>query len=60
MAKKTTTRKIRKPTKAPAKRPSRTARTTRPAAAAADASSLSVTDGAMKDVIRSAFLRREG
>jgi hypothetical protein len=58
MAKKTTTRNTRKPTKAPAKRPARTARTTRPTAAA-DASALSVTDGAMKDVIRSAFLRRD-
>lgn len=60
MAKKTTTRKIRKPTKAPAKRPSRTARTTRASTVPADAGSLSVTDGAMKDVIRSAFLRRDG
>lgn len=59
MAKKTTTRKTRKTTKAPAKRPARTARTTRPTAAAADSSALSVTDGAMKDVIRSAFLRRD-
>jgi len=59
MAKKTTTRKTRKPTKASAKRPARTARTPRPTAAVADASALSVTDGAMKDVIRSAFLRRE-
>ena len=58
MAKKTTTRKTRKTTKAPAKRPARAARTTRPTAAG-DASALSVTDGAMKDVIRSAFLRRE-
>lgn len=60
MAKKTTTRKTRKTTKAPAKRTARTARTSRPAATAVDASALSVTDGAMKDVIRSAFLRRDG
>jgi hypothetical protein len=58
MAKKTTTSNTRKPTKAPAKRLARTARTIRPTATA-DASALSVTDGAMKDVIRSAFLRRD-
>jgi hypothetical protein len=53
MAKKQTTAKIRKPTKSQTKSAPR--RTSVPA----DTGALSVTDGAMKDVIRSAFLRRE-
>jgi hypothetical protein len=56
MAKKPTASKNRKPTKSQPRRAPRTVRT-RPATA--EAASLSVTDGAMKDVIRSAFLRRE-
>lgn len=59
MAKKQTTRKTRKSTKAPAKRNTRVTRAPRTVAPAADASALSVTDGEMKSVIRSAFLRRE-
>lgn len=54
MAKKPTApKKGRKTTASARKRPPR-----RPTAAA-DSVSLSVTDGAMKDVIRSAFLRRD-
>jgi hypothetical protein len=56
MAKKPTASKNRKPTKS---QPRRVPRTTRTRPASAETSSLSVTDGAMKDVIRSAFLRRE-
>ena len=57
MPKKPTASKNRKPAK------SQPRRTSRPSARSQQASlettSLSVTDGAMKDVIRSAFLRRE-
>ena len=58
MAKKQTTKKARKPAKPAAKRASRP-RTPRTTPAAADTSALSVTDGQMKDVFRSAFLRRD-
>ncbi|MEM9684014.1 MAG: hypothetical protein AAF942_12170 [Pseudomonadota bacterium] len=58
MAKKQSNKKARKPSKAAAKRASRS-RTTRATPAAADTSALSVTDGQMKDVFRSAFLRRD-
>ena len=58
MAKKQTTRKTRKPAKATAKRAPRATRTTRPAAAV-DAGALNLTDGEMKSVITSAFLRRD-
>jgi hypothetical protein len=57
MAKKQTSSKIRKPTKSQTRTPARPQ--PRRAQATAETSSLSVTDGAMKDVIRSAFLRRE-
>ena len=58
MAKKQTSKKARKPAKGTAKRAPRprAARTTQ---AASDNSALSVTDGQMKDVFRSAFLRRD-
>jgi hypothetical protein len=56
MAKKPTASKNRKPTKS---QPRRAPQTTRARPASAETSSLSGTDGAMKDVIRSAFLRRE-
>lgn len=59
MAKKQTTRKTRKPAKATAKRAPRATRTTRPTAAAVDAGALNLTDGEMKSVITSAFLRRD-
>ena len=58
MAKKQTTKKARKPAKGAAKRTPRP-RAARPAQAPADTSALSVTDGQMKDVFRSAFLRRD-
>ena len=57
MAKKQTSSKIRRPTKSQARTPVRSQ--PRQAPAAVETSSLSVTDGAMKDLIRTAFLRRE-
>lgn len=58
MAKKQTSSKIRKP----AKSRTRSAGKSQPRRPQAgdETASLSVTDGAMKDVFRSAFLRREG
>jgi hypothetical protein len=57
MPKKPTASKNRKPTKSQPRRASRPAGRSRQASA--ETTSLSVTDGAMKDVIRSAFLKRE-
>lgn len=56
MAKKAKASKGRKVSKVKTKRKGNTRRT--PSVAASD-SSISVTDGAMKDVFRSAFLKRE-
>lgn len=58
MAKKQTTKKARKPAKGAAKRSPRP-RAARTAQTTPDTSALSVTDGQMKDVFRSAFLRRD-
>lgn len=57
MPKKPTASKNRKPAKSQPRRAARPA--ARPQRASVETTSLSVTDGAMKDVIRSAFLRRE-
>jgi hypothetical protein len=57
MPKKPAASKNRKTTKPQPRRAPRPAARSR--RASAETSSLSVTDGAMKDVIRSAFLRRE-
>ena len=57
MAKKPTSAKVRKPAKSQTRSSARSQ--PRRVQASVETSSLSVTDGAMKDVIRSAFLRRE-